>query len=117
MKVVNVYDYGGREAAEAASVVYCGRPSPLGNPYSHMGNTLAKFRVKNRDEALDKYRRWLYHELTNGNKQVIEALENLKENDVLGCFCKPKACHCDIIIAAWKWWFNLGGKDGISTGT
>lgn len=110
MKVVNVYHYGGRQQAEAAGVTFCGRPTALGNPYSHKPNTLAKFRVKTRQEAIDKYRPWLYNELVNGNQEVIKALEALKEDSVLGCFCKPLDCHCDIIVKAYHWWRNY--RDG-----
>ena len=26
----------------------------------------------------------------------------LKDNDVLGCFCKPDACHGDVMVKVWK---------------
>ena len=33
--------------------VYIGRPSCLGNPYSHLENTKAAYKVRDRDEAVD----------------------------------------------------------------
>jgi hypothetical protein len=41
--------------------VYIGRPSPLGNPYTHIADrrTLAQNVVKTRDEAVAKYAEWL----------------------------------------------------------
>jgi hypothetical protein len=98
LKVVNVKDYGGLQAATKAGVIYCGRPNPLGNPFR-----LDKF---SREEAISNYRVWLYHQLINNNRKIISTLEELKEDSVLGCWCKPLACHCDIIIKAWYWWRN-----------
>jgi hypothetical protein len=33
----------------------------------------------------------------------LEAMLELTEDSVLGCWCKPEACHCDVIAAAWYW--------------
>jgi hypothetical protein len=98
MQIVNIRDYKGSiTSAIKAGVIYCGRPSPLGNPFKV--DTEEK-----RKEAIDKYRSWLYTQLRSGNTKVISALEELKEDSVLGCWCKPLDCHCDIIIKAWYWW-------------
>ncbi len=97
MKVVNVYDYGGVAPAIKAGVIFCGRPTVLGNPFPLNGEAT-------RGKAIDFYRRWLYTRLVEGDERVIAALEAIKEDDLLGCFCAPKACHCDIIIKAWYWW-------------
>lgn len=74
--------------------IYIGRPSEWGNPYTHIKNrnTKAKFIVKTREEAISKYREWLLSQHI-----LMEKLESLRGKK-LGCWCKPKACHGDIII-------------------
>lgn len=110
MKVVNVRHYGGIKEAENNGVVYVGRPSPLGNPYSFgaQNSKVSKFVVGSRDEAVEKYRFWLHHQLKSGNQSVIKALESLSDDSVLGCWCSPLSCHADIIIKAYHWWRNHG---------
>jgi hypothetical protein len=74
--------------------IYIGRPSKWGNPYSHKDSTHAKYLVKNREEAIEAYREWI----TNGEgKHLLNDLHELK-GKTLGCWCKPKACHGDILI-------------------
>lgn len=75
--------------------VYIGRPSKWGNPFTHKrdGKTLAKYVVGSREEAVEAYREWI----TNGDgKHLINDLSELK-NKVLGCWCKPLACHGDVL--------------------
>lgn len=84
--------------------VYCGRrnaryglpQSPLANPIP-----LAKDTLEERQANLALYERWLEVQKEK-NKAVIAELVRLKElaaqGDLyLGCWCKPKICHCDII--------------------
>lgn len=63
---------------------YIGRGSDWGNP----------FRVGvhgTRSEVIELYRIWM---LTTKTKADILALQG----ETLGCFCKPKACHGDVIV-------------------
>lgn len=71
--------------------VYIGRPSKWGNPYSHKKDTLAEFKVKSRSAALAAYEEWI-----RSQPELLAALPELKDK-VLGCWCKPKACHGDIL--------------------
>jgi hypothetical protein len=71
--------------------VYIGRGSKWGNPYSHREGTLAKFTVNNRREAIKKYEEYLL-----SNEDLLRDLTELK-GKVLGCFCKPKSCHGDVL--------------------
>jgi hypothetical protein len=71
--------------------IYIGRPSKWGNPYSHKKDTLAEFKVKNRAAALAAYEEWI-----RSQPDLLAALPELKDR-VLGCWCKPKACHGDIL--------------------
>lgn len=75
--------------------VYIGRPSKWGNPFSHLeDSTQAEFKVKDRKEAIDSYRAWI----TEGDgKHLLKDLHEL-EGKVLGCWCKPKSCHGDVLV-------------------
>lgn len=72
--------------------VYIGRPSEWGNPFTHKDNTIAKYKVKDRDEAVNKYREWLMAqpELVNKAKRELKG-------KILGCWCSPQACHGDVL--------------------
>lgn len=71
--------------------IYIGRPSKWGNPFSHRPGTIARFRVKTREEAVSAYKRWLLD-----NPGLLAEVESLR-GKVLGCWCKPLACHGDIL--------------------
>ena len=81
---------------KAAYDIYIGRPSIWGNPYTHvtLESTLAKFKVSSREEAVEKYREWI---LSREGAHIRTQLYKLK-GKVLACWCKPKACHGDVII-------------------
>lgn len=65
--------------------VYIGRPSIWGNPF--------KIGVDgNRKEVIAKYKDYVYH-----NPYLISSLHELK-GKILGCYCKPLACHGDILV-------------------
>jgi hypothetical protein len=65
--------------------VYIGRPSKWGNPFK-VG------RDGTREEVIEKYREWI--------KTQPELLAQLGElrGKILGCWCKPKACHGDVLV-------------------
>jgi len=76
--------------------VYIGRPSKWGNPFTHIKNqqTLAKFQVETRQEAVDAYRKWI----TEGDgKFLLKDLSEL-EGKTLGCWCSPQSCHGDVLV-------------------
>ena len=64
--------------------IYIGRPSKWGNPFT-MG------RDGTREQVIEKYRRWIMTQ-----PELLAALPELK-GQVLGCWCKPKACHGDVL--------------------
>lgn len=75
-------------------LVYIGRPSKWGNPYTHELGTLALFRVANRDIAISRYKEYV----TSGDgKHLLKDLHELK-GKVLVCYCKPNTCHGDVLI-------------------
>lgn len=76
--------------------VYIGRPSKWGNPFTHKKdkNTLAKYVVKDRNEAIECYRKWI----TEGDGMyLLNDLHELK-GKTLACWCKPLSCHGDILL-------------------
>lgn len=69
--------------------VYIGRPSPYGNPFK-VGKD------GTRGEVIKKYADWFYSD----KPEAIELREKAKsklKGKVLGCWCKPKACHGDVL--------------------
>lgn len=83
-KVVN------RRQGASANAVYVGRPTRWGNPF-----------VVGRDgvegECARRYRAYLW-----SNAELLRALPELFERD-LECWCAPKACHADALLAAARW--------------
>lgn len=78
MKVVNIEtspDYD----------VYIGRPGFWGNPFK-IGKD------GDRDDVLKMYREWLPRQ-----PELLRRLPELK-GKTLGCYCKPEACHGDVLI-------------------
>ncbi len=97
IKVVNRKMYKGTDGC------YVGRPSPLGNPYTHLsGSKHAKFKVATRDEAVEKYQEWLKNALEN-DRVVYNAFWHLVQfyrdfgKLVLVCHCAPQRCHAEIL--------------------
>ena len=74
--------------------VLIGRPSKWGNPFTHISNkhTLAQTIVGSRQEAIDRYRDWIIQQ-----PELMNSLHELK-GKTLGCWCKPAACHGDVLI-------------------
>jgi hypothetical protein len=71
--------------------IYIGRPSEWGNPFSHRNGTLAAYKVDTREEAVAAYRKWLL-----AKPELLKRLPELK-GKVLACWCKPLACHGDVL--------------------
>jgi hypothetical protein len=65
--------------------VYIGSPSKWANPFAIGKNG-------SRKEVIEKYKRWLLSQ-----PELLIRLPELK-GKVLGCLCKPKACHGDILV-------------------
>lgn len=97
MKVVNVRShtcthYIGRGSAPGIAI-----NAQLGNPFSHFTGTLAQFKVATREEAIARYEEW-----ARKTPGVREKIKQLPRNAVLGCWCKPLACHGDVIVKLWE---------------
>ena len=86
---------------------YIGRSkygNPLGNPFTHNGvkTNIAKLSLKTREDAIEAFRIYFKKmygkdpELTKAFDEIYEHYKN-GEDVYLQCFCKPKACHGDVI--------------------
>jgi hypothetical protein len=73
--------------------VYIGRPSKWGNPFSHKHGTLAEYKVASRREAIEAFRDWI----TKGEGRYLLTQLHELAGKTLGCWCKPDACHGDIL--------------------
>lgn len=74
---------------------YVGRPSPLGNPFK-IG------RDGNREQVIEKYRKWLKNnrhtpEVMGEILRILVIMLNNNGRVDLSCWCKPQACHADVI--------------------
>lgn len=76
--VVNIKNYNG-------DYVYIGRGSMFGNPFK-IGKD------GTREEVITKYEKYV-----RGRPEILADLPRL-EGQALGCYCKPKACHGDILV-------------------
>lgn len=50
-----------------------------------------------REESVEQYEEWFMDKITSDD-EFREAVEELR-GETLGCYCKPKACHGDVILA------------------
>lgn len=76
--------------------VYIGRGSIWGNPYSHLPNSKATYLVQDRLEAIVCYECWI-----RDNEELLSQLKTLR-GKVLGCYCKPQACHGDVLVKLYE---------------
>jgi hypothetical protein len=108
MRVVNV-------KAENCSV-YCGRSS-YGRRDVGLGNPFVVGKHGNREACITYFGELLFEsgcdeelaavlcepleKTLERRKKLHEAIANLVESDVLGCWCKPLSCHADLIHLFW----------------
>lgn len=84
--------------------IYIGRPSLLGNPYTYISayHTLAEFIVKNRQDAIEKYKTYFLEKMLH-DWRFRTAIQMLQKRHASGrdihlvCWCHPLPCHGDII--------------------
>lgn len=74
--------------------VYIGRGSLFGNPHP-IGWCSTCRRSHDRNDCLRMYRHDFEYAIRD--KKWRDEVEKLRDK-VLGCFCKPQACHGDVII-------------------
>lgn len=81
--------------------VYIGRGSKWGNDYSHKEGTKASHKVDSVEEAIGCYRLQLWHNIKEGFVTIDDLLA--LDGKRLGCYCKPRPCHGDVLVKAIEW--------------
>lgn len=69
--------------------------SALANPF-----TVAQYV---RDEAITRYRAWLWCQIQTGNPAILTALRQVSPTTVFVCWCHPDPCHAEVIFRAVAW--------------
>lgn len=93
--IINIY-------TSQESYVYIGRPGPFGNPHPVFNPTkhwtFCKLcnKAHTRKEAIEAYKTDFYKRIKT-DTNFLEQIKQLK-GKTLGCYCKPQACHGDVII-------------------
>lgn len=87
---------------ERAIAVYIGRPTVLQNPFPITDTC-------DREMSVKLFRTYFIREIVKRNPEILKALSDLKESDLLMCYCKPKACHGDIVKEIWEFFQRSGG--------
>ena len=71
--------------------VYIGRPGKWGNPFE-----LSNY---SKSVSINKYKQWI----TKGSgRYLLKSIVPELQGKTLGCWCKPRSCHGDILIDAMK---------------
>lgn len=85
---------------------YIGRGSPLGNMWTHLDSNFTDvIKVGSRTEAITAYKVWLDQKIADEDPIVCDELNRLAHIAMqdkplrLVCYCKPQACHGDVIRA------------------
>jgi hypothetical protein len=90
---------------------YIGRPSILGNPFTHLEtDTLAQFKVDTVEDAINEYRSYFYIRLNTDSAFRNEVARLVRVYQIRGvlylsCWCKDElkpskkdhGCHCDVV--------------------
>jgi hypothetical protein len=108
ISIINLH----RRKPPRTDYVYIGRPRrkpERGEQEMHWGNPFTHMKVEGclvqatREEAVAAYRDWLagrgwMHVEPERRRWILENLHTLRGR-TLGCFCKPLACHGDVLVA------------------
>jgi len=85
--------YNARKANYPENAVYVGRPSPWGNPYSHLSGVKGTILVLSREDAIEARRLFL----CESPSLVAKIRQELAGKDLV-CWCAPFACHADTLL-------------------
>ena len=100
MKVIN----GRKDGWIGEHVIYIGRANPrLKLKASPLANPFRIGKDGDRATVISKYRQWLDQKIEEGDRTVLDELEEIRERVEngdriqLACYCAPRACHGDVI--------------------
>jgi hypothetical protein len=102
--MIYVYNSHQEDYTSKENNFYIGRGSPLGNPFTHNGvrSIYKTMSFKTREQAIEAYEKY-FDEVYGKDEWFTRAFDEIYEHykngeDIyLQCFCKPKACHGDVI--------------------
>lgn len=92
--VINRHHHGGRSSSFPTPWIYIGRGSALGNPFT---------KAEHGEDALELYRKWLWDKIRGRDRDVLDMLATITSEHHLVCSCKPRPCHGDVVVNAWRW--------------
>ena len=96
-QVVRIRRKGGKVVQDCD--IYIGRKMTMGGwnlPQSKWANPFPLKKESDRATVLAQYEAWIRQQ-----PQLMASLEELR-GKTLGCWCKPKACHGDILVRLMK---------------
>lgn len=79
---------------ELKDAIYVGRPTKWGNPFK-IGDSWGVVRKATREDVIRYYSVWL----TVEHPELAEAARRELRGKDLVCWCAPKPCHADILLA------------------
>lgn len=88
-----------KDGKSDSDTFYCGRGSPVGNPFK----LTYPDTEESRNKVIEKYKIWINCKISENDKDIIRYLEKMNEHHIkygivkLECYCHPKRCHCEII--------------------
>lgn len=81
---------------------YVGRGTAPNGMWTGLGNPIKLHEEFERLGVLAGFEDWVRHDPGRVAAEYRRRIYALPEHAVLGCWCKPKPCHGDVIIAIWK---------------
>ena len=82
-----------RDPMYPKAAVYVGRPTPWGNPFSHLA-AAGTFPVDSREKAIACYILWL-----EAQPDLIALVRKHLRGKHLVCWCTPARCHAETLMA------------------
>ena len=65
--------------------IYVGRPGPWGNPFREGP-------MSSRGQIITRYENWV-----RSQPDLVERIRRELHGKRLGCFCRPRSCHGDVL--------------------
>lgn len=102
---MGIYVVNKREFGDGGIYVGRGRGSVLGNPFVMESEA-------DRARVIQEYRLWLWEKIKEKSEvfaELVRIKKSAEQGDVhLVCWCKPKACHGDVIARCVEWMIQEG---------
>lgn len=93
-----------KDSDKYENVIYIGRGSALGNPYTSIKNreTLAEYTVDSREESIECFKKYFNDCIESKDEKICSTLNKIYKLAIsvevyLSCYCKPLSCHGDVV--------------------